>query len=242
MRMAQAALGALPPSLRSCTQGPAKRSNVVLGRPGRQGRRRHRRCRMGAPEVREGEGLRHPGVQLHQHQHRERRAGGRQGAGQARDDPVLGGRLRLLRGQEPAEREGRSPDLHPRRCCGCPLRPPSRASVRHAGLRALRPLREEAAAVVRRHAGGRRGLLQGARRAALLLAHAGPLGGARRGEHRHLRQVLHPHGTDETHPGDGDRHHRRRGGRRGQQRREQGEALLHARGHAAGLGHLEPYL
>jgi hypothetical protein len=70
-----------------------------------------------------------------------------------------------------------------------PLRCPRRPSHR--------PLRPQAPPLDGRYARRRRGLLQGARCPPLLFAHARPFRGAQGGEHRYLRQVLHPNGQDE---------------------------------------------
>jgi len=83
------------------------------------------------------------------------------------------------------------------------------------------------------HARGVRALLQDARRAALLVAHARPLGGAARGKHRHLRRVHGAHGQDGHASGDGARYHWRRGGWR-QQRGRQPRGPVHEAGGGVG--------
>mmetsp|Transcript_35698 Transcript_35698/g.81086 ORF Transcript_35698/g.81086 Transcript_35698/m.81086 type:complete len:324 (-) Transcript_35698:211-1182(-) len=116
-------------------------------------------------------------------------------------------------------RRGRPPRPH---CRGAVRRPRDPA---HGSLPALM------AAVVRWPYGCQRGLLREERRASVLLAHARPVGGAPRGEHRHVRRVPRAYVQVQHSPRDGAGRDRWRGGWCRQLRRRLLQAV-----HPAGRG------
>ena len=146
------------------------------------------------------------------------------------DYPVLARRRPVHGGQGGEQRQRRRVRRGQRR--GRALRAPDRRAVRRARHPPHGPLPALVAAVVRRPHGGERGLLQEERRAALLVAHARPLGGAARGERRDVQGVPRAHEQVRLHARDGARRDRRRGGRRRQLRRRRVEAVHAARGGA----------
>mmetsp|Transcript_31569 Transcript_31569/g.94827 ORF Transcript_31569/g.94827 Transcript_31569/m.94827 type:complete len:441 (-) Transcript_31569:5-1327(-) len=203
--------------------------------PRRPPRRRYGREPVETARPRQDERLRDPGRQRVVDVHGQRGPRGREKSQRARDDPGLAGRRRVLVRQRHRGPERRAPRVGGGIGGPRAARPRGRGVLRRARRDALRPLCEEAVALVRQDAGGRRSVLQEVRRAAVLEPHARPVGRARRREHRDLRQVLRQDGEDRLVPRDGDRHHGRRGGRRQQRGRRPREALHDA---GAGLGRL----
>ena len=112
--------------------------------------------------------------------------------------------------------------------------------VRRPGRAAHRSLREEDLAVGRRRHRRGRGLLRQERRAAVQLAHAGPVGAAARREPRD--QPAHPaaHREDEHDARDRARHHGRRGRRRRSLGRRSLEVVHAAGGRAQGVRRAQP--
>ncbi|KAJ8571199.1 hypothetical protein ON010_g5636 [Phytophthora cinnamomi] len=230
----------LPPksSFRILLRTPQAPSNHLLptqdGSPRhRAARRPQRRGRGEGVQVRAGAQLRHPGRERDVVVDGQRRSAGCARHQVAHHHPDVERRRRVLRRQ--GHRQQEPERLGPGRHCGRVPRARDGQALQRARDPALGPLRQEAAAVVRRHAGGGREVLRGARRAPVELAHAGPVGGADGGERGHQQEVLRAHGQDGPDPGGGAGPDRRRGGRRGQQRRGQRVAVLAAGGHPAGV-------
>mmetsp|Transcript_110418 Transcript_110418/g.291548 ORF Transcript_110418/g.291548 Transcript_110418/m.291548 type:complete len:243 (-) Transcript_110418:431-1159(-) len=184
-------------------------------------------------ELGQGQQLRHPGRELHLLLHDQRLPRGRPQGGFPHHHPVLLRRFPILRWQGPRQhrlprvRRGRDRGRLPRPC-GC-------GAVWSARDPPHRPLLQAAASLAGRHADCEREVLQDARRAAVLLAHDRPLRGAAGGEHRDLEAVPGANGQVQLRPRDGAGHHRRRGGRRGQRRRQPRGFVFEAGGDLAGV-------